>query len=197
MKKFFVSLLVALCGAVPLFADDAADIKAVILKNHELQERHDFMGTLALHTKDYCQFGADGRMTGYEQAKRLFTALDGNHPEEFLLFMAISENGGEMPAEEMRREMRRKIRAVARDPEFIREYKTYISAIIVYGDLEAAAWRKTARIVSVKVDGDSAVAVIEYDGQGAAGAVVHKIDTISFRKVGGAWKICKSVIAIK
>ena len=53
MKKFFAALLVALFGAVPLFADDVADVKATFVRELELSKAGDFAGKLALYAPDY------------------------------------------------------------------------------------------------------------------------------------------------
>ena len=78
MKKFFVSLLVALCGAMPIFADDVADVKAVIVRDCELQAKGDFAGAFALCAPDYRETGSDGETSNYEHTKWIALSLDGN-----------------------------------------------------------------------------------------------------------------------
>ena len=114
MKKFFAVLLVALCGAVPLFADDVADVKATMINSLELAVKGDLAGALALYAPDYLETTSDGKTIDYKQIQRLVLALDGKHPEEFLLIAVSDElNGAEPTAEMMQR-----LREVANNPEF-------------------------------------------------------------------------------
>ena len=94
MKKFFVSLLVALFGAMPLFADDVADVKAVIVKDCELQAKGDFAEAFALLAPDYRESDPDGMTANYEQTKWIVLSLDGRHPEEFLLLLVTYDIKG-------------------------------------------------------------------------------------------------------
>ena len=189
MKKFFVSLLVALCVAVPLFADDVTDVKAVIVKNNELNLRNDFLGTLALCTPDYQEIVL-GEVVTYRQLKWLIVSLDGKHPKEFLLFMVSRESENRMPPDGVY-----KMIMDNPVPEDLRKmYEQAIRKAVAYNDSEAEAWRKTAKFISVKVDGDRAVAVVEYDGSDpASGAAKHKRSTTYLRRENGAWLMYKCV----
>ena len=188
MKKFFVSLLVALCGAVSLFADDVADVKAVIVKNSELQAKNDFLGAFALITTDY-QEHVQGTVFNYLQLKWLFTSMDGKHPREFLLYCVSREMNGMPSAELQRRIMEGPIPA-----DLLQMYENTIRQAIEYNNSEAEAWSKTAKFTSVKVDGDTAVAVVEYDGQNPqSGAVEHKKSTTYLRRENGVWRMYKCV----
>ena len=194
MKKFFAALLVALFGAVSLFADDVADVKAVIVKDLELGVKGDFAGAFALYAPDFQEIDSDGMKFNYEQTKWLVLSLDGKHPEEFLLLYATYENKGAMlPAEAIA-----SIRQAARDPEFVKKYKEITPQIVAEMKAAAALNLKTLEFVSVKVDGDRAVAVTEYDSKDAkTGKLNRKVETISLRKADGKWMIYRSVSKYK
>ena len=188
MKKLFLSLLVALCGAVSLFADDVADVKAVIVKNSELQAQNDFLGAFALLTNDY-QEHVQGTVFNYQQLEWLVTSMDGKHPREFLLYCVSIEMNGMPPADLQKRIMERPIPG-----DLLEMYENTIRRAIAYNNSEAEAWCKTAQFTSVKVDGDAAVAVVEYDGKNPqSGAVEHKKSTTYLRRVNGAWRMYKCV----
>ena len=190
MKKFLAVLLVALSGAFALFADDVADVKSAIVKDWELVVKGDFAGSFALYAPDYRETGSDGNNITYEHCKVIMLALDGKHPEEFLLMAAIADNKGAMPpAETVAR-----IRAAARNPEFVKKYEELLPRVVAHGKALAEQHLKTLEFVSVKVDGDKAVAVIEYDSNDEeTGKVKREIETISLRKTGGAWLKYRSV----
>ena len=194
MKKIFALLLVALFGAVPLFADDVADVKATFVRELELSKAGDFAGKLALYAPDYLETAPDGMTANYEQAKWLMLALDGKHPKEFLLVWATDQlKGAEIPAEMMAR-----IDAAARNPEFIKEYEAGIPTVVAMIKAEADLELKTLKFVNVKVDGGEAVAVVEYDSSDPdSKEIKHKIATFSLRKVDGQWIFYRSVIKIK
>lgn len=189
MKKFIVTLLVALCGAVSLFAGDAEDIKALLIKDLELGASGDFMEELALRTPDYVEISPTGTIN-YEQAKWMFLALDGEHPEEFFLASLALGSHGEFKAPTA--EMMARIRAVTSNPDFLREYKEVAAKTLAAVKADQELQLKTLEIVSVEVGGDSATARIELDSNNK-----HHVGTISLRKIGGKWMFCKSVFEYK
>ena len=189
MKKFFAALLVALFGAMPLFADDVADVKAVIVKDLELGVKGDFAGAFALYAPDFQEID-DGMKFNYEQTKWLVLSLDGKHPEEFLFLLFVYENKGAMPPAEAIASLRQ----AARDPEFVKKYEEFTPQIVAGMKAAAALNLKTLEFVSVKVDGDRAVAVTEHDRKDEnTGVIRRKIETISLRKVDGKWMMCHVV----
>ena len=189
MKKFFAVLLVALCGAMPLVADDVADVKAVIVKNNELQAKNDFSGVLALITTDYQEI-VNGQVFNYQLLKWLVTSMDGKHPREFLLYCVSQEMNGEMPPADLQK----KIMESPVPADLLQMYESTIRKATEYNNAEAEAWRKTAKFTSVKVDGDTAVVVVEYDGKNPqSGAVEHKKSTTYLRRENGIWRMYKCV----
>ena len=194
MKKFLAVLLVVLSGAVALFADDVADVKAVIVKDLELVAKGDFAGSFALYAPDYRETGSDGNNITYEHCKVIMLAVDGKHPEEFLLMAAIAENNGAMPSAEAVEQLR----AAARAPEIVKKYEELLPQVIAQAKSLAEQHLKTLEFVSVEVDGDKAVAVIEYDSKDEeTGKVRREIETISLRKTDGAWLKYRSVSKYK
>ena len=192
MKKIFALLLVALFGAAPLFADDVADVKKVIVKDCELSAKGDLVGKLALYAPDYTETDSGGKTADYKQAKRLVLALDGKHPEEFLLMAVTAElNVAEPPSELMA-----KIREAAGNPEFVKQYEAAVPVIIKKHREIYELQLKTLKFVSVKVEGGEATVVTECDSlDPLSGATTHKTVTSSLHKVDGSWKIYRCVIA--
>ena len=185
MKKFFAFLLVALCGVSSLFADDVADVKAVIARDQELQERHDFKTLPVLYSRDYTQINARGEHFDYVMLKLLCAAMDGRHPEEFLQFIAMRGNGGQLPSPETMA----RIGQMALDPEVVREYKSALGRILAYSDKELAARRKSVKFVRFEVRGDLATVVEQYDGfDPASGAPKRKTVTTILRREDGVWR---------
>ena len=190
MKKFIVTLLVTLVGAVSLYADDVADVKAVIFKNNELQERRAFKALPALYSRDYLQINTRCESFDYVMLKLFLISLDGRHPEEFLQFMAMQANGGRLPSPETMA----RISQMASDPKVVREYRAALVKLLAYSDKELAAWRKTVRFVRCEVRGDLATVVEEYDGYDPeSGAAKHKIVTVVLRRENGVWRYFREI----
>ena len=185
MKKT-VAVLVMLISAM-LYAGENENVKAVIVKDWQLAAQGKFAECLALRAPD-CTDTNDGRTADYEQIRRQLVALDGRHPEEFLLVM-LTLNGAKIPPE-----MMPKIREKASDPQFIRYYETNCRRLASQMRNDAAFQLKTLKITGTKVDGDSAVVTAEYEREGST---MLRLQTISLRKIGGTWKISKIVDEMK
>ena len=190
MKKFLAALMVILCGALSLFADDVADVKAVIVKDLELDAKGDFAGSFALYAPDYQETDSEGVTMNYEQLRWMTLAFDGKHPVEFLRFCYSAENNGAMPP----REKLPRIDRLARTPKCLKFYSEVLSELVTVQKAYAALALKTLEFISVKVDGDKAVIVIEYDEKDEkTDAIKRKIETINLRKVNGKWMFYRSV----
>ena len=190
MKKFFVSLLVALCAAVPLFADDVTDVKAVIIRDCEFAAKGNFAAALALRTSDYLCTDSHGATFNYEQTKWMFQALDGQHPVEFWLYLYSVKHNGVMPPKDQLPRMDR----LARTPKYVKLYEKTWPMLAAFAQAVAASELKTIKFIDVKVDGDDASVILEYDSNDPdSGAVLHKSETVSLRRVGGKWLMYRTV----
>ena len=189
MKKLLVAFFAAVLGVSSLFAGDAEDIKALIIKDMELGAQGNFVEMLALRTPDYVEVNEHGTFN-YEHLKWSVLMLDGDHPEEFVLTMWVISTRGTVarPTEEQMA----KIRELAGNPEFVKSYREHIPKFVSGLKDDQALQLRTTKFVSVDVDGDSATVVGEYDAN-SSGTVRHKTGTVTLRKVDGAWKICKVV----
>ena len=190
MKKFLFSLLVALCGFVPLFADDVAEVKMVIVKDCELAAKGDFLGAAARWTSDYQEVNPDGTFS-HAQVKRSFLALDGKHPEEFLITWFMYHSGGREPKPQEMEEIRKDLR----DPEFAEAYPTAAKQFTEQLKRSAARQLETMKFVSVKVDGDRATAVLTYR-QAMGNREIPARETLSLRKIDGTWRIARRSIMV-
>lgn len=184
MKKFLAALLVALCGFVSLFADDIADVKAVIVKDCELAAEGDFLGAAARWMPDYREISSEGTFT-YAQAQRAFVSLDGKHPEEFLLTTAMVKNGVEPNPD-----LAEGIHLLAQEPDFLKDYPIRAKRMADMIKAAAALELKTTKFVDIKVNEDKATAVLTYRHINGG----TRRETLSLRKIDGAWRISRRVI---
>lgn len=185
MKKLFVTLLIVLCGAVSLYADDVADVKAVIVRDCEFAAKGDFHSVIARWTPDYRETSWAGTF-GYAQTKRLIISLDGKHPVEYLTTLVMLRNGAEPTPD-----MAEKIRQAAQRPEFFERYQDEVKQMADVLKRTAALELKTLKFVNVEVDGDKATAVLIYR-QAVLDANVCEI--VSLRKIDGEWWIARRVL---
>ena len=188
MKKFLAALLVALCGFVSLFADDVADVKAVIVKDCELAAKGDFLAAAEQWTPDYQEVNPEVTLS-YAQVKRSFLALDGKHPGEFLITCFIHESRGREPNPQEMEEIRKELR----DPECAKAYPIMAKQFAEKLKRSAARELETMKFVRVKVDGDRATAVLTYQ-QAVGHREIPARETLSLRKIDGAWRISRRVI---
>ena len=190
MKRFFAALLVILAGAMPLRADDADEVKQVILKEWTLFAKGDFAEALPLLTRDYR--GLFKGKVGHEQAKWMFLGMDGKHPEDFYLFVGWSfkvnlYGGTELTPEEVE-ECRTEARKAMKDPRSLKKYEKDAAEMNAGFRKWAGNMLKTHKFTSVKVDGDSAVAEFECKFEDNGG--VSKSGVIRLRRENGVWRIC-------
>ena len=185
MKKFLAAIFAAALGVSALFAGDVEDVKAVMDRNQELQERHDFRTLPALYSRDYMQIDARGESFDFVMMKLLCVAMDGRLPEEFLQYIVMQKNGGRLPSPESMT----RISLMVLDPEVVREYKSALVRILAYCDKESAAWRKSVKFLRFEVKGDLATVVEEYDGYDPeSGAPKRKTVTVVLRRENGVWR---------
>jgi hypothetical protein len=188
MKKFFAAVFAAFLGVSALFADDVADVKAMIVKDCELAAKGDFLGAAERWTTDYQDVHPEFTFS-YAQVKRLFLSLDGKHPEEFLITYFIHESRGREPNP---REME-EIRAELRNPETAKVYPAMAKQFAEQLKRSAAWELETMKFISVKVDGDRATAVLTYQ-QAMSSKEISMRETLSLRKIDGEWRIARRVL---
>jgi len=189
MKKFFAVLLVVLAGAMPLCADDVADVKAVILKEWTIFAKGDFVEALPLLTQDYRGLGR----FNYEQTKWMFIGLDGKHLEEFVLFTAVAFKNGEALTPEELEKCRADARDMLSDPMVVKAYEAEAKKYSAKMREWAAFTLKHHKFVSVKVDGDSAVAEIVLESKPGEPPRRSRPIVIRLRRLDGAWRISEDV----
>ena len=194
MKKFFAALSVVLYCAVPLFADDVAAVRTVIVRQVEMKVKGDFAASFALLAPDYQGIDSEGDVTNREQARWICLALDGKHPEEFWLVIHSLKNNGAMPSPEQESEIRR----MAHEPKYLKIYEEMLPQLVASERTSAEFELKTLKFIALKLDDDKAAAVLEYGNMDAvSGAVKFKIETVALRRIDGKWMICRSVVKNK
>ena len=192
MKKFFVTLLVSLCGAVSLFAGDAEDIKALMDKQYELFIAGDFVGMEAALTPDFISMESHG-IFNLTQVKWMHASMDGKHPEEFMLGNFAVRTRGNGPDAEMEK----KLRLAARRPEFVKFYEEHVAKRLPLVKKAVEQGYKTNRYIDIRIDGDSARVLSEceiLDIVDTGGTVVRQVNVTVLRRIDGKWKIAQSAI---
>ena len=184
MKKLLAAIFAALCGAVSLFADDVADVKAVIIRDCELAARGDCLAAAARWTPDYQEVSPEGVMN-YAQAKRALVAMDGKHPVEFLTTLVMIRSGKEPNAD-----MAEGIRLLAQDREFLENYPVAAKRMAAVLKASAALELKTLKFVSVEAAGGNATAVLTY--RHVTGG--QRQETVTLRKIDGEWRIARRTV---
>lgn len=192
MKKFLVALMVVLCGAVSLFADDVADVKAVLERQYELFAAGDFIGMEAALTPDYITIEPHG-IFNLTHIKWMHVSMDGEHPEEFMLGNFALRTHGAIPNAEMEKKLRQR----ARNPEFVKFYEELVAKRLPLLKKAAEYGHKTNKDIDIRIDGDSARVVSECDIPDIVdsdGAIKRQVSITILRKIDGKWRIAKSVI---
>ena len=192
MKKFFAILLVALFGAVPLFANDADDVKATIFEVAEKILREDYSGILELYAPDYQEKSPNGKTADYEQIKLSLLAIDGKHPEEFFTIGIMSTQNVDLTED-----MKAKIHEVAQSPEGISEYKKGLRIVHQLVKIKSGIELKTTKFINIYINGDNATAVYEYLSIDKDNNVRDTVSTTSLRRVNGRWLIYRDVTEYK
>ena len=189
MKKVLLALFtLALCLS-SLFANEAA-VKQLILRNAKLTSEGKLEKILSLYTKDYIEIdlGSDEKIS-YNDMQLIGKALDGKHPEEFMIIAFEMENERKPNAEEMK-----ELRAMINNDEFKKEYSNICKQMIEMTKKSGALQLKTMKFITVSVKGSNAVAVIEYEDYDVTDArmkkVIKKSETLKLRKVNGVWMFC-------
>ena len=192
MKKLFASLLVALCGAVSLYAGDAEDIKALLEKQHELFVAGDFVGMEAALTPDYISIEPGG-IFNLTHVRWMHASMDGKHPEEFMLAgFAVRTRGNGPDAE-----MEKKLRLTARNPGFIKFYEEHVAKRLPLLKKLAEQAHKTRKYIDIRIDGDSARGVSEceiLDIATGCDTVKRQVNVIILRRIDGKWRVAQSAI---
>ena len=189
MKKVLLALFtLALCFS-SLFANEAA-VKQIILRNAKLTSEGKLEGILSNYTKDYIEIDLDSdEKISYNDMQLIGKALDGKHPEEFMIIAFEMENERKPNAEEMK-----ELRAMINNDEFKKEYSNICKQMIEMTKKSGALQLKTMKFITVSVKGSNAVAVIEYEDYDVTDArmkkVIKKSETLKLRKVNGVWMFC-------
>ena len=189
MKKVLLALFtLALCFS-SLFANEAA-VKQIILRNAKLTSEGKLEGILSLYTKDFIEIDLDSdEKISYNDMQLIGKALDGKHPEEFMIIAFEMENERKPNAEEMKA-----LRAMINNDEFKEEYSNICKQMIEITKKSGALQLKTMKFITVSVKGSNAVAVIEYEDYDVTDAkmkkVIKKSETLKLRKVNGVWMFC-------
>ena len=191
MKKILLTLFALTLSLTSIFANEAA-VKEAIIRNAKLQSEGKTMDVLNYYTSDYVEVDLDGNTKiNYNEAAFMVKALDGKHPEEFMIWMSRMEDGKDPDAQEMKN-----LRVFIQTAEFKKSYSHICNQVIAtakkLGELEL----KTIKFVNVEVKGNDAIAVVEYKVYDPADTdwktTFTKRDTIKLRKVNGVWMYYES-----
>lgn len=188
MKKSFAAFFALVLGVSSLFADEVADVKAVLLRQCELVAAGDFSGAGLSLAPDYVEITPLG-VFDRTQIRWAYEAWDGRHPEEYMLTACAQQTKGYGPDAAMEKEAR----IAAHKPEFIKLYEGQIAEFVPRLKASAALALKTARFIDIKIEGDSARVIYEYDTIDLVdGKVRHQAAIAVLRRIDGKWLVAQN-----
>lgn len=188
MKKIALLFLFLFVGITSLFAGEAA-VKQTIIRDIKLAVEEKLMESVkSYYTKDYVCTDLDkGEKLSYNDILLMATALDGKHPEEFML-MIFRAQSGKAPTPQQEQNLRK----AAQSEQFkTTAYPRLCDMINSIAKQACQLELKTLKFIKVDVKGNLATAVIEYETLDAADKTlstkIRKTATYKLRKVNGIW----------
>ena len=186
MKKIALLFLFLFAGVTSLFAGEAA-VKQAIINDIKLAIEGKLMESVKSHTKDYVSTDLDkGEKLSYNDILLMATALDGKHPEEFIL-MIFRAQSGKAPTPQQEQNLRK----AAQSEQFKTAYPRLCDMINSIAKQAGQLELKSLKFIKVDVKGNLATAVIEYETLDAADKTlstkIRKTATYKLRKVNGIW----------
>lgn len=193
MKKIALLFLFLFAGVTSLFAGEAA-VKQAIINDIKLAIEGKLMESVKSHTKDYVNTDLDkGEKLSYNDILLMATALDGKHPEEFMLMM-FRIQAGKAPTPEQERELRK----AAQNEQIKTAYPRLCDMINSVAEQACKHQLKTLKFIKVDVKGNLATAVTEYEILDVADKTlskkIRKTTTHKLRKVNGVWMFCEQTV---
>ena len=186
MKKIALLFLFLFAGVTSLFAGEAA-VKQAIINDIKLAIEGKLMESVKSHTKDYVSTDLDkGVKLSYNDILLMATALDGKHPEEFMLMIFWAQSG-KAPTPQQEQNLRK----AAQSEQFKTAYPRLCDMINSIAKQACQLELKTLKFIKVDVKGNLATAVAEYETLDAADKTlstkIRKTETYKLRKVNGIW----------
>ena len=193
MKKIALLFLCLFAGVTSLFAGEAA-VKQTIINELKLCAAGDIKATLKYYTKDFVVTDLDdGEKLSYREIELMATAMDGKHPEEFVL-VAFQIQSGKKPTPEQEKQLR----AMAHSAQVKAEYPKLCKDFIAYTKKSSKIELKTLKFVKVDVKGNQATVVGEYETLDSEDRTmtkrIKKVATRKLRKVNGVWMFCEQTV---
>ena len=193
MKKIALLFLFLFAGVSSLFAGEAA-VKQAIINDVKLCAEGKLMESVKYHTKDYVNTDLDkGEKLYYNDILLMATALDGKHPEEFML-MLFRVQSGKAPTPEQDKELRK----AAQSEQFKTAYPRLCDMINSVAEQACKHQLKTLKFIKVDVKGNLATAVTEYETLDIADKTlskkIRKTTTHKLRKVNGIWMFYEQTV---
>ena len=186
MKKIALLFVFLFAGVTSLFAGEAA-VKQTIIRDIKLAVEGKLVESVKSHTKDYVCTDLDkGEKLSYNDILLMATALDGKHPEEFIL-MIFRAQSGKAPTPQQEQNLRK----AAQSEQFKTAYPRLCDMINSIAKQAGQLELKSLKFIKVDVKGNLATAVTEYETLDAADKTlstkIRKTATYKLRKVNGIW----------
>ena len=195
MKKIIMLLGIVFCFI--LCADDAAEIKKVLLKEYQFFSQEDLKGCLQLYTTDYISCDDTGEVSNYQDEKDIAIILDGKHPVEFFIYLYELENDGKKPSKEEINQAKESIQS----SDFRKEYQIFCLAAYTLMRRDGDVALKTIKFHNVYVSGDFASVVYERKTIDIEDETFKKTmsvwHSVTLKKIDGTWKITSDIIRKK
>ena len=187
MKKMFLTIITAFLAIFSLFADDSAALRRLIMQDNELIVAGKYAEVIKHYTTGFCSVDHINRKTTYKDLQMIVLMMDGSHPEEFMKFMFKTQAKREPAAEELA-----KIRELVNNDQFKTLYQTAVAKTKEAMAKSAEISLQTLKFNSIKINGNQAVVVWEYEELDPADITFSlkrkKSSTGKFLKVNGKWK---------
>ncbi|MBR2440514.1 MAG: hypothetical protein IKB25_09985 [Lentisphaeria bacterium] len=186
MKKLILVLFAAVLTAFTAAASEDA-VKQAVIREYEMIRDGKFSEMLPLYTKDYSSISASKRKTTYKDIQIMSLMLDGKHPEEFMLFITKAKSAKDPSPDE-----EKQLRKIAQNEWVKSLYAEVCGQMRTVMRKTSEISLKTMKFISVKVNGNQAEVVCEYEELDPVDTTftktVKRTSITRFRKENGIWK---------
>ena len=186
MKKLLYALFSLIFCLTSLFANEAA-VKETIIRDIKFAADGKFAETLKYYTQDVVSINLDeNRKLYYKDILLMTKAMDGNHPEEFILMVYKAQSDKDPdPKQE------KTLRAYARTEQFQLGYPKLCDMMVSIVKQASEIELKTIKFIKVEIKGNLATVITEYESLDVTKKELNttnrKTSTCKLRKVNGVW----------
>ena len=187
MKKLLLTLFILSLSLTSLYANESA-VKQTIIRDIKLSAECKFTEALQYYTKDTVSIDIDqNRKLYYKDMLLMAKAMDGKHPEEFIIMVYNARHMKDPdPNEE------KTLREYARTEQFRIAYPKLCGLMLPIMKKAGEIELKSIKFIKVEIKNNLATVVAEYESpdvaKSALNVMVRKTTTAKLRKENGVWK---------